>query len=90
MLQVCVQFSCSTILYYLAAQQEVTSLPARNTFKVLMASQLEKHLPCQITGEKHHGNQRLYNDILDILASMNIGGWTRDILSMVGQTNQIS
>ena len=80
----CAQFSCSIISYCLAAKEEVAAESTRNAFTVLMASRLEKHLPSKVMGENIRGNQRVYNDILDVLAAMNIG-WTRDIVSTIGE-----
>ena len=57
---------------------------SRNAFMVLMASRLEKHLPSKHAGENIRGDQKLYNDLLELLAAMNIG-WTGDMVSTVGE-----
>ena len=58
--------------------------PANNAFAVLMQSQREQSLPAKVKGDKLRADQRVFNDVIDLLWAMNIG-WTPDILGSVGE-----
>ena len=69
--------------YYLANKETVAE-PSKNAFAVLMQSQRERKLPRKAEGEKLRANQRLFNDVIDWLVTMNIG-WTPDLVCSVGE-----
>lgn len=58
--------------------------PAKNAFAVLMQSQRERRLPAKVKGDKLRGDQRMFNDVVDLLGAMNIG-WTPDVVGSVGE-----
>ena len=55
-----------------------------NTFTVLMSSQKRILLPRKAIGESLRADQRLRNDVIDLLSSMNVG-WSLDVVDTVGQ-----
>ena len=57
---------------------------ASNAFTVLMSSQKRILLLSKAIGESLRVDQRLCNDVIDLLSSMNIG-WSPDIVDTVGQ-----
>ena len=81
-IQICKQFNCPKLTYNLNSKMQ--EQPARNAFEVLMQSRNERRLPGKINGDKLQGDQRMYNDFIDLLGAMNIG-WTPDLVSSVGE-----
>ena len=81
--QVCKQFSCPKVTYYFCSK-EVQVAPAKNAFAVLMQSQRERRLPAKVSSDKLRGDQRMFNDVVDMLGAMNIG-WTPDLVGSVGE-----
>ena len=49
-----------------------------------MQSRREQRLPAKVKGDKARGDQRMFNDVVDLLGEMNIG-WTPDIVGSVGE-----
>lgn len=49
-----------------------------------MASQRERHLPSKLGGDAPRSDQRLRNDLLGMLAAMNVG-WSPDLVTTVGE-----
>ena len=49
-----------------------------------MQSQRERRLPAKVKGDKLRGDQRLFNDVIDMLGAMHIG-WMPDLVSSVGE-----
>lgn len=49
-----------------------------------MQSQRERRLPAKVKGDKLRGDQRMFNDVVDLLGAMNIG-WTPDVVGSVGE-----
>ena len=82
-MQVCKQFNCCTISYCLAVREDVNT-SSTNAFSVLMASQRERHLPSKLGGDAPRSDQRLRNDLLGMLAAMNVG-WSPDLVTTVGE-----
>ena len=81
-MQICKQFNCPKLTYHLNSKMQ--EQPARNAFEVLMQSRNERRLPGKINGDKLRGDQRMYNDFIDLLGAMNIG-WTPDLVGSVGE-----
>ena len=84
-LTVAVDFSCRNIVFHLAVDTvESSSSTMRNAFDVLMTSQRRILLPQKVIGESLRADQMLRNDVIDLLASMNVG-WSLDMVGVVGE-----
>ena len=79
---ICKQFNCPKLTYYLSTKTQ--ELIARNAFTVLMESRNERRLPSKYDSDKLQGDQRMFNDFIDLLGAMNIG-WTPDLVGSVGE-----
>ena len=79
--QVCNQFNCPKLTYYL--KPEMQEQTARNAFNVLMQSRNERRLPAKVDGDKLRGDQRMCNNVIDLLGALNIG-WPPDIVGSAG------
>ena len=44
----------------------------------------EKRLPANVHGDKLRGDQKMFNDFIDLLGAMNIG-WTPDLVGTAGE-----
>ena len=74
--------STAQLTYYLKPKMQEQA--ARNAFTVLMESRNERRLPAKCNSDKLQGDQKMFNDFIDLLGAMNIG-WTPDIVSSVGE-----
>ena len=70
------------LTYYLKPKMQEQA--AHNAFTVLMESRNERRLPAKCNSDKLQGDQKMFNDFIDLLGAMNIG-WTPDIVSSVGE-----
>ena len=66
--QVCNQFNCHKLTYYFCSN-ETQAPPAKNTSAVLMQSQREWRLPAKVKGDKLRGDQRMFNDVVELVWS---------------------
>lgn len=83
-LQLCSNFSCKAIEYRLASVASSAEKSTKNAFDVLMSSSRQVLLPKKYSGERLRADQSLYNDVLDLLASWNVG-WGPDSVQTVGE-----
>ena len=81
-MQVCKQFNCSKLTYCLKTVTQEQSAP--NAFTLLMQARNEKRLPAKVHGDKLRGDQKMFNDLSDLLGAMNIG-WTPDLVGTAGE-----
>ena len=79
------QFNCRSIVFHLTGSESDGAVPSTSSaFTVLMNSQKRILLPRKAIGESLRADQRLRNDVIDLLSSMNIG-WSPDVVDTVGQ-----
>ena len=71
----------STVFHLADSESDGAALSA---FTVLMNSQKRIPFPRKALGESLRGDQRLHNDVVDLLSFMNIG-WSPDIVDTIGQ-----
>ena len=83
-LQLCSNFSCKTIEFRLALVAPAAEKPSKNAFDVLMSSSRRLLLPQKYNGERLRADQSLYNDVIDMFASWNIG-WGPDSVRSIGE-----
>ena len=84
-LTLCSQFHSMAVTFHLAevergAGSSDSSRP--NAFQILMSSQRRVELPKKV--DTPRADQRMYNDIIDLLASWNIG-WSPDTVHTIGK-----
>ena len=84
-LTLCSQFHSMAVTFHLAevergAGSSDSSRP--NAFQILMSSQRRVELPKKV--DTPRADQRMYNDIIDLLASWNIG-WSPDTVDTIGK-----
>ena len=75
-LKLCTQehFNCNAVVFYLVEQENPGPSSSRpNAYDILMNSQKRILLPQKHMGEKLRGDQRMRNDIIDLLSSWNVG-----------------
>ena len=63
------QFNFHKLTYYFCGK-EIMAPPAKNGFAVLMQSQHEGRLPAKVKGDKLHGDQRMFIDVVNMLGAM--------------------
>lgn len=79
------QFNSRAIVFHLAVNDSSSSDSSKpNAFQILMSSQRRILLPRKVDSETPKADQRMYNDIIDLLASWNIG-WSPDTVETVGK-----
>ena len=81
-MQVCKQFNCPKLTYCLKTVTQEQSAP--NAFTLLMQARNEKRLPAKVHGDKLRGDQKMFNDFIDLLGAMNIG-WSPDLVGTAGE-----
>ena len=82
------QFDCKALVFQLAeleassTNRESSSSP--NAFEILMRSQRRILLPQKVSSDTMRADQKMYNDVIDLLASWNVG-WSPDSVETVGK-----
>ena len=82
------QFHCKAVVFQLAeleassTNRESSSSP--NAFEILMRSQRRILLPQKVSSDTMRADQKMYNDVIDLLASWNVG-WSPDSVETVGK-----
>ena len=76
-------FNCKAIEYHLKLEAPVASSSNNNAVDVLLSSQ-KIILPNKVTLDKLRADQRLYNDLIDMLGLWNVG-WSPDSVKTVGE-----
>ena len=80
-------FRCKAIVFFLKELEtsgSVVTSQRPNAFDILMNSQRRRILPKKVTGDKLRADQKLYNDVIDLLASWD-GGWAADSVQTIGE-----
>ena len=57
---------------------------APNALTLLMQARNEKRLAAKVHGDKLRGDQKMFNDFIDLLGAMNIS-WTPDVVGTAGE-----
>ena len=57
---------------------------APNALTLLMQARNEKRLAAKVHGDKLCGDQKMFNDFIDLLGAMNIS-WTPDVVGTAGE-----
>ena len=81
------QFHSRAVVFHMAELQNDSSSSDSsrpNALEVLMSSQRRILLPKKVESETPRADQRMFNDIIDFLASWNIG-WSPDTVETVGK-----
>ena len=81
------QFHSRAVVFHLAELQNESSSSdssRRNALEVLMSSQRRILLPKKVDSETPRADHRMFNDIIDLLASWNIS-WSPDTVETIGK-----
>ena len=82
------QFHCNVVVFQLAeleassTNRESSSRP--NAFEILMRSQRKILLPKKVSSDTMRTDQKMYNHVIDLLASWNVG-WSPNSVETVGK-----
>ena len=82
------KFHCKVVVFQLAELEASStnreSSNNSNAFEILMRSQRKILLPQKVSSDTMRADQKMYNDIFDLLASWNVG-WSPDSVETVGK-----
>ena len=83
-LKLCTQFNCNAVVFNLVGQERPERSGRPNAVEILINSSRRILLPQKYMGDRPRADQKMRNDLIDLLASWSVG-WTPDNVQTLGE-----